>query len=98
VWAESAPAPEDYVEAYPTQALREGIEEGHVRLACTIRTDRTLDCSVQSESPEGVGFGPAALRVVEKFVVRPVEQDPRLMVGAHVVVPILFYLHEVQED
>ncbi len=86
-WAERQPTQADFRATYPPAALNAGIG-GRVRLACTIKPDRTLDCAVQSETPEGQGFGAAALALAQRYVVRA--DDPRVQIGNRVVVPIRY--------
>lgn len=45
---------------YPRDALEQGVG-GTATLACTIREDGALTCEVAQESPQGMGFGEAAL-------------------------------------
>lgn len=88
-WAERQPTQADYHSTYPPGALSEGIE-GQVRLLCTVTPARTLDCTIQEETPADAGFGDAALRLVALYVVR--EDDPRVAVGNRVIVPIRYVL------
>ena len=90
-WAEKGPKASDYRAVYPAAARRRQIT-GLVRLTCTIRTDRMLDCMVESEDPPGLGFGDAAIFVSHAFVVKTEKSDPRLSVGKVVHVPIHFAL------
>lgn len=55
---------------YPERAQRQGVA-GKVILVCQADYDtRVIDnCIVESESPEGFGFGDAAVRLAEKFKV-----------------------------
>jgi len=67
----SRPAPEDIRAALPADALRQG-RSGEVRLNCRLTTDGVArDCSVTEESPEGLGFGAAALMLSRQFLLRP---------------------------
>ena len=61
-WAEKGPKASDYREAYPAAARHRQVI-GLVHLACSVRTDRRLDCAVENENPPGMGFGEAALLV-----------------------------------
>jgi hypothetical protein len=56
-------------ERYPTFA-REVELRGDVMLACTVGTGHALACKVQSETPEGFGFGQAALELAAGATVR----------------------------
>lgn len=51
---------------YPAPAAANGIGSGTVSLTCRVEADgRASDCSVVSETPEGQGFGEAALASME---------------------------------
>lgn len=51
---------------YPAPAAANGINSGTVTLACRVEAGGSAsDCTVLSESPEGVGFGAAALAAME---------------------------------
>ena len=52
---------------YPALAAADGIDGGTVILSCTVESDgRASGCTVLSETPEGVGFGDAALASMER--------------------------------
>lgn len=68
-WAERNPTYEEYRDTYPENAAIRGIT-GRVQMMCLIQQDRTLACDVVSETPVGVGFGAAALRLSTYYVVR----------------------------
>lgn len=56
---------------YPRAALN-ARQPGRVMMACRIRLDTRLDdCRVVDETPQGQGFGPAALRASVHFRFRP---------------------------
>ena len=51
---------------YPAVAAANGVTEGTVTLSCLVEADgRASDCTVLTESPEGAGFGEAALASME---------------------------------
>jgi hypothetical protein len=89
LWAEQAPKAKDYRATYPQQAWSRGIN-GRVSLLCVILPDRRLLCEIESETPWGMGFGAAALQLAQQFVVRRVEEDPRLVIGSTIRVPIRY--------
>jgi hypothetical protein len=91
-WAESGPKAEDYFRVYPLVARRAGIESD-VRLSCTIRDDRKLDCKPNWEEYPGYGFDVAALAVSNLFVVKRLD-DPNIQPGKQVILPISFRLVE----
>lgn len=90
-WAERQPSATEHHASYPPQALREAVE-GSVTLLCTISDERKLDCAVESETPLGYGFGEAAMSISRIYVVRRVEEDPRVAIGSRVRVPIRYVL------
>ena len=52
---------------YPGLAATNGIDGGTVVLTCTVEGDgRASGCTVLSETPEGAGFGEAALASMER--------------------------------
>jgi len=89
-WAAQQPTARDFRDTYPPGALAEGVE-GRVLLACTITDEYKLDCVVQSETPPDYGFGGAALRLSRLYVASP--EDPRVVAGRRVTVPISYVLH-----
>ncbi|HVK81638.1 MAG TPA: hypothetical protein VM915_13615 [Verrucomicrobiae bacterium] len=88
-WAEEQPTAAQVYATYPERALREGIE-GDVRLLCTVRDDRKLDCAIHSETPIAYGFGAAAMRLAVLYTVSA--DDPRVAVGNRVILPIAYRL------
>ncbi len=90
-WAAQQPSARDFRDTYPAQALAAGVE-GLVRLDCLITEHYKLDCAIQSETPTGYGFGPAALRLAQLYVASP--EDPRIVVGRRVIVPIRYALED----
>jgi len=91
-WAEKAPGASDYLRVYPAKAKELGAESS-VRLACTIRRDRKLDCVTQWEQHPGQGFGDAALKVSQLYVVKK-SIEPELQPGKIVIVPIRFQIED----
>jgi TonB family protein len=54
----------DYNAAYyPARALAEGVN-GRALIACAVRSERRLDCAVESEAPESWEFGSHAISLV----------------------------------
>jgi protein TonB len=64
-WAAQPPASR-IAALYPSRALRTG-QNGSARLDCAVRTDFGLSCTIAQESPQGMGFGQAALRAAASF-------------------------------
>ncbi|MBL8548952.1 MAG: hypothetical protein JNJ73_03130 [Hyphomonadaceae bacterium] len=60
------PTGEDFARHYPAGPLDES-RGGSAVLCCTPRADRTLDCRVGAEAPNGDGFGAAAVAISRSF-------------------------------
>jgi protein TonB len=71
IWVERPRNPERF---YPRQAFMQGIA-GEVVLQCEVDIDGRMSCVVASETPEGQGFGEAALRIAAGHVMRPATQN-----------------------
>lgn len=56
---------------YPEAALGADIKAGRVDLRCTFVNQRATDCTVVSETPQGYGFGRAALAAMSRAVASP---------------------------
>jgi TonB family protein len=86
----SKPSGADLSSLYPDKALSSGIS-GQVRLKCRTTVSGFLaDCFALDESPLGFGFGKAALRMANKFRMKPATHDGVPVGGTSVVVPINF--------
>jgi hypothetical protein len=91
-WAEKAPGQSDLLRVYPKKAKALGATSS-VRLACTIRRDRKLDCVTEWEQHPGEGFGDAALKVSKLYLVRK-SIEPELQPGKIVIVPVRFQIED----
>ena len=89
-WAERSPTAQQIYNAYPTEALSEGVT-ARVILLCTVTQTRALSCAVENEGVPGWGFGAAALNVSKLFLVKA----GAIMPGDKVRVPIRFALADV---
>jgi len=79
---------------YPSQALRQGIEEGAVSLRCEGMAEGVLGaCEVLSESPEGAGFAEAALAGTRHARLAPQQLD-----GTSVDSTVVFTVRFRMED
>jgi len=67
VWVERPRNPERF---YPREAFMQEIA-GEVVLDCDVGLNGRLDCAIVSETPEGRGFGDAALRIAGAHIMRP---------------------------
>jgi protein TonB len=80
----------DIQRVYPRAAQRARIS-GNVLLSCRIRLDGRLDnCRVVRESPEGQGFGEAALATVVRFRAAPPTEGGRPVENAEATFGVLF--------
>lgn len=66
VWL-SQPSEADRARNFPEAAIAAGVASGRVLIECLVGGDGRLSCNVVSETPSGVGFGAAALRVASGF-------------------------------
>jgi protein TonB len=79
------PTAADMAKYYPEKALDVGKEGGAV-LRCIVKKDRSLaNCAVASETPEGFGFGDAALQVSKLFRMKSAAKP-----GSRITIPIQF--------
>lgn len=65
---------------YPNRALRDGVG-GRAVLDCTVASSLTLNCSVASETPTGLGFGQAAMSASSSYRASPQRSDGSSAVG-----------------
>lgn len=77
---------------YPKAALREDLA-GRATLSCRVSVDgRLTACNAVGVTPEGAGFGEAALAVSEVFRMRPQTRDGRPVAGGTVRIPLNFII------
>lgn len=82
------PGPRELNPDIPTEVRKRGIS-GKAFLVCRVRRDKHLrDCSVLKETPQGSGFGAAALAASPKFRIYPPKVDGKPADLAWVIVPI----------
>jgi TonB family protein len=69
------PTAEDIYSVWPAAAARAGVG-GHASMTCIVNTQGGLEeCRVESERPEGMGFGAAVLSMAPQFSFRPATHD-----------------------
>jgi len=86
------PSAEQLLAAYPDRAIRAEVS-GRATLSCGVRADGSMmGCSVVSETPDGYGFGRAALGLSRSFRLSPRTVDGAIVEGARVSIPIAFTL------
>lgn len=89
-WARR-PTGDEVARYYPDEAVDKSIG-GKVTIECSVATSGALkDCEVLSESPAGVGFGKAAVRMAQTvFRMTPQTVDGKPVDGARVKIPLNF--------
>jgi TonB family protein len=76
---------------YPAKARAAGVREGRALITCAVEASGSLGgCTVESESPAGMGFGEAALLISGGFAVAPWTEDGKPMDGAKIRVPLRY--------
>lgn len=87
-WARE-PNARDFARYFPDDALDEGTS-GNVTLSCIIGGSGRLACSVASESPDGYGFGNAAIGISRQLRVRTTLPDGSSAEGRELRLPLSF--------
>lgn len=62
----NAPSAEEIYDHFPPIPLTRGVS-GHVSLSCAVAPDGSSECTIGGETPEGLGFGPAALELAQDW-------------------------------
>lgn len=83
------PTSRDLMAVWPTEALKRGIG-GKATISCVVTVQGTLRaCEVASESPEGGGFGGAALVLSRQFLLKPATRNG-VPVESRIGIPVNF--------
>lgn len=91
-WAGKPKPANPVLQYYPAQARRMNVE-GKAVLGCTVTAAGELtDCVVNSEDPEGMGFGDAALKLSKLFKMHPARTSDGSLTQSHINIPIRFQL------
>ncbi len=86
------PTGDEVAQYYPPRAMDLG-KEGSATIKCTVTSKGTVEnCTVTSETPEGLGFGDAAKRMSRLFKMKPQTKDGQAVEGAEVTIPLAFKL------
>lgn len=86
------PSGDDFARLYPRTALA-GEMSGRATMVCRIlATGRLADCNVVEESPAGVGFGQAAIRLAPFFQMTTTTADGKSVEGGTVRIPLVWRL------
>jgi protein TonB len=90
VWLQR-PSGQDFNRYYPRRASNMNVE-GSATLDCIVSASGQISCTVASESPQGWGFGEAAIQISRNFRMAAQTADGRPTSGGRVRVPIHFQL------
>lgn len=83
--------PEKVLALYPDTAADAGVRQGTGVAECRVAPDgRLTDCKVARETPEGLGFGPAAVGIAGVMQMNPWTDEGRPVDGALIRLPIKF--------
>lgn len=83
------PSAEDLLAVWPHEAWKKGLG-GKATLVCKVSLQGALfDCWVATETPEGAGFGGAALALAPQLLMKPAVRDGKPVVS-QIQVPINF--------
>jgi TonB family protein len=86
------PTGADIVEFYPPEAVKAGVD-GAATIGCAVSLEgRLTDCKVLDEAPAQAGFGAAALKLSERFQMKPMTRDGHPVSGGKIRIPIRFAL------
>jgi TonB family protein len=86
------PTGADVADLYPPEAVKANVD-GAATIACAVSLEgRLTDCKVLDEAPAQAGFGAAALKLSERFQMKPMSRDGQPVAGGKIRIPIRFSL------
>lgn len=84
------PTGDQLLRNYPFVARQRNLS-GSAAIGCGVdATGKLVDCKILGETPEGAGFGDAALRLAQYFQMQPTLKDGKPVAGGQVRIPIRF--------
>jgi len=87
----------DLAAVFPAKARAAGVSRGGGVVKCRVTHEgRLVDCQLLSESPEGLGFGDAALKAADFLAMNPWSMDGAPVDDAIIQTPITLALPEHQ--
>lgn len=82
------PSGDDLRKLFPRTALRNGIS-GRATMVCVVTVEgRMGNCRTDSETPEGMGFGEATLKLAPRFRMTTMTDDCVGVDGATIIIPV----------
>ena len=86
------PSGEETADVYPAEAQRRNLG-GKATVECEIaRSQRLVNCVVTEETPKGLGFGTALMKVAALYRVAPPTYDDKIVDGARFTIPMTFVM------
>lgn len=86
----SRPSGDQAAALYPEEASRRNVG-GKATVECEIaRSQQLVNCVVTEETPKGLGFGPALLKLAALYRVVPPTYDDQIVDGAKFTIPMTF--------
>ncbi len=86
------PVGADIADVYPPEAVKAGLG-GAATIGCAVSLEgRLVDCKVLDEAPAQAGFGEAALKLSERFQMKPMTRDGHPVSGGKIRIPFRFAL------
>ena len=77
--------------AYPAAARAAGVGTARVQMRCSVIENGTVEtCEIVSETPEGLGFGAAALSLAPHFRLSVWSDEGLPTIGGRVIIPLRY--------